>query len=73
MAAIRFPLTTEQSEDGKLEIIDDAAQIICVCPNVEMTQAVYLSLYCAQAAERVHGAAAAISGLGSFETQKVGS
>ena len=67
MAAILFPITTQQTDAGKIEIIDTKGQTICTCPDFEMTQAVYLSLYCAQAAERVHASASAISGLGAFE------
>ena len=71
MAAIKFPLRNNPSVDGLIDILDADGQHICTCPNFEMTQAVYLSLYCAQAAERVHTAAAAISGLGGFELEKV--
>lgn len=66
MAAIAFPLTTKQAENGQIEIWDDNDRHICTCPDLETTQAVYLSLYCGDAAERVHRAAAAISGLGVF-------
>lgn len=69
VAAIKFPLTIEKNDDGQLEIIDANSLIVCTCTSFEIVQAVYLALYCAQAAERVQAAAAALSGLGSFETK----
>ena len=71
MAAIKFPIQVSQNAEGRIEILDDNNQTICTCPDFETTQAVYLSLYCAQAAERVQRAAAALSGIGSFEKVEV--
>lgn len=72
MAAIKFPLSTEQvsgtqsDQDGWVEILDAKDEIICRCPDFGMAQAVYLSLHCAHAEVCSQKSVTALSGLGSF-------